>query len=324
MSMEIVAADIGGTHARFAIAEVGGGRVQRLDPEVTLKAHEYASLQTAWQAFGEKLGRPLPSKAGIAIAAPVTGEVLKLTNNPWVIRPALIAERLGVDEYTLVNDFGAVGHAVAQVDSQYLEHLCGPEEPLAQEGVISVIGAGTGLGVAAVLRASDRYHVIQTEGGHIDYAPIDGLEDAILRRLRHRYRRVSAERLVSGPGLGNIYEALAVIEDRKVMPTEDADLWAKAICGEDALASAALDRFLLSFGSVAGDIALAQGAKGLVIAGGIAPRVKHLIPLSGFSGRFTAKGRFEAMMAQVPVKMITHPQPGLYGAAAAFAEEHSR
>ena len=322
--LEIVAGDIGGTHARFAIAEVADGRVQSLGETVTLKSHEYASLQTAWQAFGVKLGRALPNKAGIAIAGPVSGEVLKLTNNPWVIRPALIKERLDVDQYVLVNDFGAVGHAVAQIGPEHLEHLAGPDVPLPKEGMTTVLGPGTGLGVAAVLRKRGRYHVIETEGGHVDFAPIDPLEDAILHRLRTRFRRVSAERLVSGPGLANIYEALAIIEDRKVAPIEDAELWAMAIENKDPLASAALDRFLLSFGSVAGDLVLAHLAKGLVIAGGIAPRIRHLLPLSGFAGRFTAKGRFEAMMATVPIKLITHPQPGLYGAAAAFAEEHAR
>ena len=111
--MELVAADIGGTHARFAIACVEGGRVTALGDPITLKSHDYASLQRAWQAFGEQLGRPLPRAAAIAIASPIGGEVLKMTNNPWVIRPALVQERLEVDEYVLVNDFGAIGHAVA-------------------------------------------------------------------------------------------------------------------------------------------------------------------------------------------------------------------
>jgi glucokinase len=321
--LEIVAVDIGGTHARFALAETADGRVLTLGEAVTLKAAEHASLQLAWEHFGQIIGRPLPNKAGIAIAAPVGGEVLKLTNNPWVIRPSLIKERLGVDEYTLVNDFGAVGHAVAQADAEHLSHVSGPEEPLPAEGVITVLGAGTGLGVASILRRRGHYHVIATEGGHVDYAPLDGLEDAIVRRLRHRFRRVSTERLVSGPGLVNIYEALAAVEGRSVSAMiDDKELWATAIAGTDSLASAALDRFFLSLGAVAGDLALAQGAQAVVIAGGIAPRVKHLLPLSGFAGRFTAKGRFEQMMATIPVKLITHPQPGLYGAAAAFAEEH--
>ena len=130
----------------------------------------------------------MPRAAAIAVACPIAGEMLKLTNNPWIIRPALISDRLGVDRVTLVNDFGAVGHAVVSVEPSHLRHLCGPDLPLPKQGVISIIGPGTGLGVAHVLRREGHNHVIECEGGHIDYAPLDGIEDAILARLRKRYR----------------------------------------------------------------------------------------------------------------------------------------
>jgi glucokinase len=201
---EIVAVDIGGTHARFAIAEVEGGRVASLGSICTLKTAEHASLQTAWEEFGERLGKPLPRIAGIAVAGPVQGEVLKLTNNPWVIRPAMVPEKLGVDRFTLVNDFGAVAHAVAQLDDTHFRHVCGPEKPLPRDGVVSIIGPGTGLGVAQLLHRDGGYHVIETEGGHIDFAPVDSLEDQILSQLRKRYRRVSVERVASGLGLVNV------------------------------------------------------------------------------------------------------------------------
>lgn len=319
---EAVAVDIGGTHARFALAEVEGGRIVDLGREVVLKTAEHASLQTAWEAFAGEVGRPLPRAAGIAVACPVQGEVLQLTNNPWIIRPALIAEKLGLDRFSLVNDFAAVAHAVAQAAPGHLRHLCGPDVPLPSEGVISIVGPGTGLGVAALLRTPGRYHVIPTEGGHVDFAPLDGLEDAMLHRLRQRHRRVSVERVVAGPGLVEIHAALASIEGRAVEPRDDKALWALALAGEDSLAAAALDRFCMSLGAVAGDIALAQGAAGVVIAGGLGLRLAEHLPRSGFGQRFGAKGRFEAMMAKIPVKLITHPQPGLFGAAAAFAEEH--
>ena len=322
--MDIVAVDIGGTHARFAMAHVSGGRVQTLGEPVTLKTAEYASFQTAWEEFGARSGAPLPKAAGIAIACPIDGEVLKLTNNPWIIRPALIPEKLGVDAYSLVNDFGAVGHAVAQVGPEHFQHLCGPEEPLPDRGTISIIGPGTGLGVAHVLRAGGDYHVNATEGGHIDFAPLDALEDALLARLRKRYRRVSVERIVSGPGLIEIYEALAAVEGRAVQSLDDKALWALGLSGEDSLATAAVDRFCLSLGSVAGDIALAQGGAAVVIAGGLGLRIAATLAASGFAGRFAAKGRFEAMMSRIPVKLITHPQPGLFGSAAAFAKDHAR
>ena len=318
---EIVAVDIGGTHARFAIAEVAGGRVVALGEECTLKTAEHASFQTAWEDFGAQLGRPLPPAAGIAIAGPVHGEVLKLTNNPWVIRPALIPAKLGAPRYKLVNDFGAIAHAVAQLGDECFQHLCGEDRPLPKDGVISIVGPGTGLGVAQLLHRDGRYHVIECEGGHIDFAPTDTLEDQILAQLRKRYRRVSVERVASGQGLTNIYEALCAIEGRDGHYRDEKELWKAAMGCEDSLAAAALDRFCLALGALAGDIALAQGAKAVVIAGGLGLRLVNHFPKSGFRDRFIAKGRFERMMDEMPVKVITHPQPGLFGAAAAFAEE---
>ena len=319
---EVVAVDIGGTHARFAVAEVADGRVVSLAEACTLKTAEHASLQTAWEDFGRQLGRPLPRAAAIAVAGPVQGEVLKLTNNPWVIRPAIIPEKLGVDDFVLVNDFGAVGHAVAQLGEEHFRHVCGPERPLPDEGVVSIIGPGTGLGVAQLLRRNGHYHVIETEGGHIDFAPLDTLEDQILLHLRKRLRRVSVERVASGQGLSNIYEVLSAIEGREKQFQDEKALWTAALQGADSIAAASLDRFCLALGAAAGDIALAQGAQAVVIAGGVGVRVADHLERSGFRDRFIAKGRFERMMDEMPVKLIMHEQPGLFGAAAAFAEKH--
>ena len=162
-----------------------------------------------------------------------------------------------------------------------------------------------------------------TEGGHIDFAPLDAIEDAVLARLRTRYRRVSIERVVSGPGLIDLYETLAAIEGRAVQQYDDKTLWQMGMSGADSLAAAAVDRFCLSLGSVAGDITLAQGGfAGVVIAGGLGLRIKDILIRSGFAERFKAKGRFENLMSAIPVKLITHPQPGLFGAAAAYAQQH--
>lgn len=319
----LVTVDIGGTHARFALAEVADGKVVSLGEPVTMKTAEHASFQTAWEAFDAMIDEPIPQAVAIAIAGPINAEVIKFTNNPWIIRPALIKEKLKVDAYTLVNDFEAVGHAVAQADAEHFIHLSGPVAPLGATGTISIIGPGTGLGVAHVLRMADGYHVQATEGGHIDFAPLDAIEDAVLAKLRKRYRRVSVERVVSGPGLVEIYETLASIEGRAIQQLDDKELWALGTSGEDSLAAAAVDRFCLSLGSVAGDIALAQGGfAGVVVAGGLGLRIKDTLLRSGFAERFRAKGRFEGLMAGLPVKLITHPQPGLFGAAAAFARQH--
>lgn len=322
MSRQVAVADVGGTHARFALADIDGGRVVALGEPVTLKTAEHGSFQLAWQEFGRRTGIDLPNELAIAFAGPVGGETLKLTNNPWVIRRALIKERLGVDRYVIVNDFGAVAYAVATLPDEDFRHVCGPERPLPKEGVTSIVGPGTGLGVAALLRKTDHYEVIETEGGHIDFAPLDSLEDKILMHLRRNYRRVSVERVVAGQGLPNLYEALASIEDLDVSIHDDKQLWIAALAGNDSLAAAALDRLCLSLGAVAGDLALAQGASAVVIAGGVGFRLADYLPRSGFRDRFIAKGRFERRMDEMPVKLITHPQPGLFGAAAAFAREH--
>ena len=319
---KIAVADVGGTHARFALAEIDAGRVASLGEPNTLKTSEHGSFQLAWQEFGRRAGIELPNELAIAFAGPVGGELLKLTNNPWVIRPALIKERLGVDRYTVVNDFGAVGYAVATLGDEHFQHLSGPERPLPLQGVISIVGPGTGLGVAALLRKSEGYDVIETEGGHVDFAPLDSLEDNILAQLRRNFRRVSVERVAAGQGLRNLYEALAAIGNLDVTIHDDKELWSAALEGRDSLATAALDRLCLSLGAVAGDMALAQGAVAVVIAGGVGLRLAEYLPRSGFRDRFIAKGRFERRMDEMPVKLISHPQPGLVGAAAAFAKEH--
>ena len=319
---QIVATDIGGTHARFAIATINGGDFVDLDEVVTLKTAEHASFQTAWEEFGRRIGRKLPDELAMAFAGPVGGELLKLTNNPWVIRPALIGPKLGVARYTIVNDFGAVAHAVGVLKRGDFQHLCGPEKPLPENGIVSVLGPGTGLGSSILLRRGHDYDVLETEGGHIDFAALDSLEDRILLELRKKFRRVSIERLVAGQGLANIYEALAALENRPTQIHDERSLWITAMEGKDSLASAALDRFCLSLGSVAGDLALAQGAEAVVIGGGLGRRLAGQLLRSGFAERFTAKGRFERRMAEIPVKLITHENPGLVGAAAAFAREH--
>ena len=323
MSTAIVSVDIGGTHARFALARIADDGAITLGEPVTLHTRDHASFQTAWEHFAQIQGGALPGAVAIAIAGPVGGDVIRFTNNPWVIRPALIPEKLGAARYTVINDFGAVGHAVACAGDEHFVHLAGPDMPLPPAGTISVVGPGTGLGVAHVWRSgSGDYRVQATEGGHIDFAPLDTIEDAILARLRQRHRRVSAERVICGPAIVDIYEALATMEGRAIQPVDDRTLWSLGTSGEDSLAAAAVDRFCLSLGAFAGDIALAQGGGGVVIAGGLGLRIKDTLLKSGFANRFTAKGRFAELMGTLPVKLITHPQPGLFGAAAAFAKEH--
>lgn len=320
---ELVAADIGGTHARFALARLdGAGNVMALDEPVVMRCAEHTSLQMAWKTFGTTVGRTLPRAAALAVAGPVVGEELKLTNNPWVIRPAMVNKKLGLDAHVLVNDFEAVAYAVGACGANQFQHICGPDVPLPDVGTISVLGPGTGLGVGLLVKqGGPDWQVLPTEGSHGDFSPVDSLEDAILAHFRRRFGRVSAERVVSGPGLADIHAALASLEDRAIQPMDDKTLWTLAMSGEDRLAAAALDRFCLALGTFAGNIALAHGAGGVVIGGGLGARLADHLPRSGFAGRFAAKGRFETLMRSLPVKLVTHPQPGLFGAAAAFGRK---
>ena len=313
----IVAADIGGTHARFAIARVANGGVVALGAECVLRTADYPGLPAAWAAFAATVHRPLPSCAAFAVAAPITPGLLRFTNSDWIIDPATLAAELGLRTVTLINDFGAVAHAVADLLADPAAHfrsLCGPDVAVPAIGNISIIGPGTGLGIAQLLRTATGNHVIATEGAHIGFAPVDAFDDALLARLRPRYGRVSVERLVSGPGLRNFCAADP--------PDDDKTLWTAAIAGTDPDAAAALARFAMTLGSFAGDAALMHYPVATVIAGGLGLRLADYLPGSGFAERFVAKGRYRAVLAALPVKLLVHPQPGLHGAAAAFAQQH--
>jgi glucokinase len=306
---QLVAIDLGGTNIRFAIAEIAGGRVTGLGEPVTLQSAEFNDLPAAWAEYERQSVVALPPAAALSVAGPVVDGQVQLTNLPWRLDRTALQHDLGLDAVVLVNDFEAVGHAVAQLGPGDFSPLCGPDEPLPSSGVISIIGPGPGLGVAQLWRDEGDYCVVATEGGHIGFAPTDAFEDALLARLRAHLGRVSVERVVAGPGISDIYAALG-----GGPATEDIAIWT----GDDPLALQAVDRFCMALGSVAGDLALAHGARGVVIGGGIGQRLRDILPASGFAARFVAKGRFRDELDKLPVKIITHPQPGLFGAAAAF------
>ncbi|MEO1046458.1 MAG: glucokinase [Pseudomonadota bacterium] len=316
---EIITADIGGTHARFALATVTPGQPVRLDHIAVRLVADHATLAESWRDYVVSLDRIPPRNGAIAMAGSVAGQVLEFTNNPWQIDRATIADTLDLDRCLICNDFDAVGHAVAQGAPQDFAPLCGPGT-WPDNGVTSIIGPGTGLGIASVLRLENgAYHVIPTEGGHLDFAPLDAFEDRLLARLRDTYdNRVSIERVVSGPGLKPIYETLAEQAGAETPGLDDRSLWQSALGGEDPLASRALERLCRSLGAVTGDIAIAQGASAVVIAGGLGARLAGHLPQSGFADRFIAKGRYRQHMQGLPVRLLVHPQPGLSGAAAAF------
>ena len=320
MITELVAADIGGTHARFALAQIEDGRAQ-LGEALTLKTADYAGLVETWQAFARHLGRPLPRAAALAFAYPVENDLPQLTNTPWTIDPRTLPQSLGITRHLILNDFCAIGHAIATLGSSHFLHIAGPDIPLPKSGVISIVGPGTGLGVGLVIRQDGQYQVIASEGGNMDFSPHDDLDDRLLAALRKRYCHVSSERLVSGPALMDIY---AVIADGELPYSNDRDLWQAALQGSDPNAVEALERFCLCLGTFAGNIALSHGANALVLAGGLGLRLREYLPASGFAERLAAKGEYRSIIEQLPVKLITHAEPGLYGAAAAFAARFAR
>ena len=320
MVTELVTADIGGTHARFALAQVEHGRVIQVGEPLTLKTNDYSGIAVAWQAFAGRLGRPLPSAAALAFAYPVENDLPQLTNMPWMIDLATLPNDLRIARHVILNDFAAIGHAIATLGPSHFVHIAGPDIPLPQTGVISIVGPGTGLGVGMVVRQDGRYQVIATEGGNMDFSPRDELDDRLVAALRRRYGHVSAERVVSGPGLKDIYAAIA---DGDPPYADDRDLWQGALKGDDSVAAAALARFCLCLGAFAGNIALAHGANALVLAGGLGLRLREHLPASGLAQALAAKGEYRSILEQLPVKLVAHDEPGLYGAAAAFAARFS-
>mgnify|MGYP003575238757 CR=1 FL=1 len=326
MAEQIVVADIGGTNARFALATLARGARPTISNVTRMPAADYPGLEEAWRDFAATLGEGRPRRAAIAIAAPMRGAVLTFTNSDWRIDPDGIERQLGLDEVLLLNDFDAAAHAVDVLEPDELAHIGGPDRPLRKTGLVRLIGPGTGLGVAMLAYPPGGGPPLAgaTEGGHVGFAPQDEVEAAIAERVHARHGRVSTERLVSGPGLVDIQEGLAALEGISPVHVDDKALWAAAIAGEDRLAAAALDRFCLIFGAVAGDIALVQGAGAVVLGGGISPRIRDHLRAGGFVRRFTDKGRYRDYMAAIPIRMMTHSEPGLLGAAVAMARRDDR
>lgn len=313
--MRIGVGDIGGTNARFALAEVAAGRVQSLDEPVVLAAKDHAGLEQAWQAFGAALDEPMPRHAAFGLAGPVTGGPVCFVNSHWVVDPARLHGQLGLESSLLLNDFGAMAVAADALGPGDFAHVCGPDVPLPASGAISVIGPGTGLGVAVLQRRQGGAVILETEGSHVHFAPLDAGEARVSAAISKHHGRTSIERVVSGPGLGEIIRTFDPADKRS-----DAALWAAALAGQEPRA---LALFLASYGAACGDLSLAHGAYGVVLAGGLTARLLPHIPDSDFHARFTDKGRYRARMEAIPVKLISHPQPGLFGAATAYAREHT-
>ena len=314
-----VEADIGGTHARFAVAEMADGRLTLGRPKV-LQTRDYPSLQEAFAAYAADLGER-PRRAAFAVAGPVGQDDFKLTNSSWHFRQSTLKDDLQLDGVWLVNDFAAIAHAVPHCAADDFQALGEVAFRLPGQGAISIVGPGTGLGVGLLVRHRHQDVVVPTEGGHAGFAPPDSDGLALLQSLLKQMPRVSAERVLCGDGLALVYKAVAAQPEASTPPDPIA-LWDAAIAGRDELAARALDRWLVLLGMFAGDVALTQGAGAVVMAGGILPRLGAARVAAPFLAGFCSKGRFTAAMKALPVAILATGQPGLMGAAA-LLKSHS-
>lgn len=320
-NLELIA-DIGGTNARFALADCSDASPRVLRAQ-TLKSAEFATLQHAAEHYLASVG-VRPRRAAIAVASPMGADDIRLTNRAWSFNREELGRALGLDELLLLNDFGAVASAVPALGTDDRLHMYGPSaDPM--RGPITVMGPGTGLGVALLVDPDEKgWGVVETEGGHVTFAPIGEEEQLISRRLTAQYGRASNERVLCGDGLSLIDAILRTdgyVDPSPVDPSDlrdPAEVVAAALQGHDLAARRSLARFCAVLGSVAGDAALIHGARTVLIAGGIVPRFLPFLRSSAFHERFLAKGRFSPYLESVSIQVITHPNPGLLGAAVAL------
>ncbi len=316
--------DIGSTNVRFALVPVGGPP-GRLHAPATLRCREHAGLAEAIESYLRDIGGPPPRSAAVAVAGPVIGDRVALTNFDWSFSVAATRDALGLDRLVVLNDFSAVARSLPQLTAADVVPI-GGGAPAAGEP-LAVIGPGTGLGVSALVPAGGRWRPLSSEGGHASLAPVTEREEAVAGLLRRRFERLSWERVLSGPGLVNIYAALAALDGRPLAEMKlpgPADVVARGLDGSCPLCRETLELFCAMLGTAAGDLALVIGARGGVyLAGGIAPRLSDLLPRSPFRKRFEAKGRLSAYAAAIPTFLITTPHAGLVGAAVALGEEPS-
>ena len=311
----VLLADIGGTNARFALADPASA-VPLLDDSVReFVVADFPSLADAAQHYLDETGATAQNGV-FAVAGRVDGDEARITNHPWVISVNRTRQALGFQGLKLLNDFAAQAMAVSLLTPRDVVAIGGAHwmpSPLSEPRTYAVIGPGTGLGVAALVIRDGRAYPLETEGGPE--------EIRILEILSAQFGRVSNERLICGPGLVNLYRALSEIAGEDPGgPLEPKDVTARAAAG-DPRCVRTLDVFCAVFGAIAGDLVLTTGAwDGVFLTGGLVPRLLSSLQHSGFRQRFEHKGRFSPAMARVPTLANMHPRPGLLGAAAYAVE----
>jgi glucokinase len=304
----ILLADVGGTNVRFAVLDRAG-----LGPVAHRAVNDYQNFADGLAAFMALQPNNTEIRYALfGVAGVVEDGRCALTNNAWVVDTAQLCARFGFAGSHIVNDFEAVAWSLPLLAASDLGMIGGgPPKPGAP---MVVVGPGTGLGVAAYIPGKGGSVVARSEGGHTTLPSASSLEDAIIEQLRNKFGHVSAERALSGNGLENLYQAIALLESRTVPERSAAAITRAGIAGSCAASRAALDTFCALLGKFAGNFALSFDAQGGVfIAGGIAPHLRDYLPQSRFRSRFNAKGRMSRSLEAIPAYLILHEDPAFIG-----------
>ena len=308
--------DVGATNARFGLVSPEGPLLHQR----TFPCEDFANIDGAVAAYlAARDGLPAPRQGAIAIASAVTGDRVEMTNHPWRFSIAALKAQLGFDRLEIINDFTAVALALPHLQADDRLAVGGgapvPGTP------IGVLGPGSGLGVSGIVPSGAHWIALTGEGGHATMAATGDRESAVLEQLRRHFDHVSAERVLSGPGLVNIYNALAALDRVPARGYTAAEITDPANRAADPLCHETVQLFCGMLGTVAGNLALTLGARGGVyIAGGIVPRLGPAFADSPFRERFVGKGRLLPYLDAVPSWVITHPLPAFVGCAALLAE----
>jgi glucokinase len=302
-------ADVGGTRTRLALLAAGGtlGPICVTDNDRYPDLH--ALIASGLETFPKDRSR---FGAALAVAAPIVGDAVAMTNRDWDFSIAGLRRELGVARLRVLNDFTAIAWSIPVLAAEDTFAIGGG---MARPGApIGVLGPGTGLGVSGLIPCDRGHAALAGEGGHVTLAPACEAEEAVLAMVRRRFGHASAERLVSGPGLVTLYECLQTLAGQEPRTVRPEEVIALAIGGSELIAERALGMFFGFLGSVAGDLALTLGALGGVyLAGGILPGLADALAASVFRERFLAKGRYRRYLEPIPTRLIVHPCPALPG-----------
>jgi glucokinase len=317
--MTLLAADVGGTYARVGLVNIGAGAPQVSTFE-RYRCADFAGLSDIFARFLADQGRARATRAAIAIAGYVLDDAIINKNLPWSVSLAQVRGALGLDDLQIVNDFTAVAHATNFVAARDVTTIAATAAPL--QGPVLVVGPGTGLGAAVRIPTARSTVILSTEAGQSALTASTQLEIDVLRVLLREATHVPVEHILSGPGLANLYTALATLRGAKAAARTPREIAESASDGSDALAVEALRVFCGWLGSVVGNLVLVYGAQGGVhLAGGILPQIKDFLVRSDFTARFRDKGQMREVLERVPVHLIEHGQLGVIGAAQWYQEQ---